>query len=61
MEHFQYGTMLRCDALLLLSKLRVQRRQVRHKLKKAKAKQLEKCLEQVNEHTAASSMTPHLT
>ena len=56
MEHFQYGTMLRCDALLLLSKLRVQRRQVRHKLKKAKAKQLEKCLEQVNEHTAASSI-----
>lgn len=55
-EHFQYGTTLRCDTLLLLSKLRAQRRIIRHKLKMAKIKLMEKSLEQVNEHTAASSI-----
>ena len=55
-EHFQYGTTLRCDALLLLAKFRDQRCQVRRKLKCAKVKHMEQCLEQVTEHTAASSI-----
>ena len=55
-ELFQYGTTLRCDALRLLAQLRAQRQRLRCKLKQTKAKHMQKCLEQVNEHTAASSI-----
>ena len=55
-EHFHYGTTLRCDALLLLAKFRDQRCKVRRKLKCAKVKHMEQCLEKVTEHTAASSI-----
>ena len=55
-ETFQYGTTLRCGALRLLAKLRAQRRQLRCKLKHAKVKHMKISLEQINEHTAASSI-----
>jgi hypothetical protein len=55
-EHFQYGTSLRCDAFLLLAQYRTHRWQIRHMLKKAKVKLMEQCLEQVTEHTEASSI-----
>jgi hypothetical protein len=60
-ETFQYGTTLRCDALRLLAQLRAQRRQLRCKLKYAKVKQMKTSLEQINEHTAASSILRILT
>lgn len=55
-EHFDYGTSLRCDSVLIMAHFRTCRFMLRQQLKQSKAKAVEQRLRQINEHTAATNI-----
>ena len=55
-EAFNYGTTLRCCSVHILSRYRAQRFQLRYMLKQAKQSLMQKRLQQVTEHTAATQI-----